>query len=299
MNISGRTKVFAVLGHPISHSLSPLMHNAAFQALGMDAVYVAFDVHPNDIGPVLRTMHRMGFGGANLTVPLKEAALPHLDRLDETAHNLGAVNTVRFGSDGIVGYNTDGPGFLRAFREAFGCGPTQRSVFIVGTGGAGRAVAITLAGEGVLTIRMTDLDLSRAEKLRAELETQYFIQDVTVVREPTEIIEAAREADIVIQATPLGMKADDPSPLPPDAFRPGQLAFDLVYVFPETPFMKAARAGGARAVNGLGMLLHQGAYAFEIWTGRTPPLDEMRRALEKAVYGATPADSPNSQEVIQ
>lgn len=286
--ISGRTKVFAVLGHPIEHTLSPAMHNAAFTELGLDAVYVAFDVHPDDLPAVLKAMTTMKFGGANLTIPLKEVACRCLERLDDSARALGAVNTVKFDPQGPTGFNTDGQGFLRAFREAFGRGPSQLSVFILGAGGAGRAVALTLAGEGVLSIALADADRARAEKLRVELETQYFIQDVTVARTPEEITRVCRAADIVVQATPVGMKATDPSPLPAEAFRAGQFAFDLVYMYPETAFMRAARKGGAKAANGLGMLLHQGAYAFEIWTGVKPPLEPMRRVLEKSVYGPAP-----------
>lgn len=285
MNITGHTRAFAVLGHPIGHTLSPLMHNAAFEELGMEAVYLAFDVLPEHLGDVLPVMRKMGFGGVNLTVPLKEVALRCVDRLDESARILGAINTVQFAPDGLVGFNTDGQGFLRAFREAFGVSPAQRSVFILGTGGAGRAVALTLAGEGVLSMALADTDRARAEKLAMELETQYFIQDVRVAGSPDETVAACRQADIVVQATPVGMKPEDPSPLPREAFREGQQAFDLVYMYPETGFMKTAREAGARAANGLGMLLHQGAYAFEIWTGRKPPLDTMRRRLETAVYG--------------
>jgi shikimate dehydrogenase len=285
MNITGHTKAFAVLGHPIGHTLSPLMHNTAFRELGMEAVYLAFDVRPDDLADVLRAMHKLGFGGVNLTVPLKEVALRCVDQLDDSARALGAINTVRFTPDGLTGFNTDGQGFLRAFREAFGVAPAQRSVFIIGTGGAGRAVALTLAGEGVLSIALADADRARAEKLAVELETQYFIQDVSVAAAPAEIAAACRRADIVVQATPVGMKPTDPSPLPAEAFRAGQMAFDLVYMYPETAFMKAARQAGARAANGLGMLLHQGACAFELWTGRTPPVESMRKQLEAAVYG--------------
>lgn len=292
MKISGHTKAFAVLGHPIAHTLSPLMHNTAFCELGMDAVYLAFDVQPDDLGDVLRAMQKMGFGGANLTVPLKEVALRYVDRLDDSARSLGAINTVRFTADGLTGFNTDGQGFLRAFVEAFGVSPAQKSVFIMGAGGAGRAVALTLAGEGVLSIALAEADRSRAEKVAVELETQYFIQDVSVATTPADVAAACRRADIVVQATPVGMKPADPSPLPSEAFRQGQMAFDLVYMYPETAFMKAARQAGAQAANGLGMLLHQGACAFEIWTGRTPPLESMRKALEAAVYGTSRGSAP-------
>ena len=285
MKISGHTKPYAVLGHPIGHTLSPVMHNAAFQALGMDALYLAFDVHPDRLMSVLPAMADMGFGGVNLTVPLKEVALRGLAKLDESAQLLGAVNTVQFLAGEMIGHNTDGEGFLRAFEEAFGASIAGQSVFVLGTGGAGRAVALSCAGAGVKTISVADLDAVRAKKLAMELETRYFIQDCAAVTEGASIAAAARSADVVIHATPVGMKPEDASPLRPEAFRKGQRAFDLIYMYPETAFMKAARQGGAETANGLGMLLHQGAEAFELWTGVNPPVDVMRKALEKEVYG--------------
>lgn len=287
MKISGHTKPYAVLGHPIGHTLSPVMHNAAFQALGMDAIYLAFDVHPDRLMSVLPAMENMGFGGINLTVPLKEVALRGLNKLDESAQMLGAVNTVQFTPDGLVGHNTDGEGFLRAFEEAFGTPVAGKSVFVLGTGGAGRAVALSCAGAGVKTISVADLDAVRANKLVMDLETRYFIQDCKAITDATAISAAARNADVVIHATPVGMKKEDAAPLGPEAFKKGQLAFDLIYMYPETVFMKSARHGGAEPANGLGMLLHQGARAFELWTGVNPPVDVMQKALEHAVYGGS------------
>ena len=285
MNITGHTKAFAVLGHPIGHTLSPVMHNAAIAALKMDAIYLAFDVHPDRLMDVLGAMREMGFGGANLTVPLKEVACRGLAKLDESAQLLGAVNTVKFGPDETVGFNTDGAGFIKAVEEAFGGPVAGKSVFVLGTGGAGRAVALACAGAGVTAISLCDADAARSHKLAVEIETKFFIETVNVVAIGPGQSDAARATDIVIQATPVGMKEGEPSLLAPDAFRKGQWAFDLIYMYPETAFMKAAKKGGAQAANGLGMLLHQGAAAFEIWTGVKPPADVMRKALEKEVYG--------------
>jgi shikimate dehydrogenase len=284
MNITGHTKPFAVLGHPIGHTLSPVMHNAAMAALKMDAIYLAFDVHPEYLMDALAAMNHMGFVGANLTVPLKEVAGNNLQKLDESAQRLGVVNTVKFAPDGITGYNTDSEGFLKAMEEAFDGSIAGKSVFVLGTGGAGRAVALACAGAGVTSIYLSDADSDRCRKLAVEIETKFFIETVNVVSSAKGQAHAARDADLIVQATPVGMKPDEPSLLGPEAFRKGQLAFDLIYMYPETAFMKAAKKGGARASNGLGMLLHQGAKAFEIWTGVKPPIDVMRKTLEKAVY---------------
>ena len=279
MKISGHTKPYAVLGHPIGHSLSPVMHNASIQALGLDAIYLAFDVHPDRLLEVLPAMQAMGFGGVNLTIPLKEVAFRGLPKLDESARLVGAVNTVQFTPEGMVGHNTDGYGFLRSFEESFGRGVAGASIFILGTGGAGRALALTCARAGAASISLQDADTARCRTVMGEITGQF-----PKVR--VEIGGDSRAADIVLQCTPVGMKKGESSPLAPDRFRAGQLAFDLIYFYPETPFMQAAQQGGARAANGLGMLLHQGARAFEIWTGTAPVVPAMRQALEAAVYGA-------------
>jgi len=286
MHITARTKLYAVLGHPVAHTLSPAMHNAAFAALGLDAVYVALDVTPEKLPAALMALADLGFGGLNITVPLKEVACRALPNLDESARLMGAVNTVRFTPGGPVGHNTDGAGFLRAVEESFGAPVTGRSMFILGCGGAGRAVALASAGAGVTKFALADLDAPRVRKLAMELETQFMVSEARVVESPGEVAEAARTADLVVQATPVGLKPGGASPLGAKAFRAGQWAFDLVYGAPETPFMREAKQGGAKAANGLGMLLHQGARAFEIWTGRSAPVDVMRQALEQKVYGA-------------
>lgn len=283
--LSGHTKPFAVLGHPIGHTLSPVMHNAALESLGMDAIYLAFDVPPERLMTVLPSMADMGFGGVNLTVPLKEVAFRGLADLDDSARRLGAVNTVQFLPAGLRGHNTDGKGFLRAVKEAFGASTRGRSVFVLGCGGAGRAVAITTAVEGCERILLADVDAARCEAVARDIRTFAPKVPVEVVgNDRTRWITAARAATLIVQASPVGMKPDDPPPLPPAAFGNGQWAFDLVYNLPETSFTRTAAQAGARAVNGLGMLLHQGAEALTIWTGKSAPVDIMRQALEGALY---------------
>jgi len=287
VNISGHTTPYAVLGHPIGHTLSPIMHNAAFQALGLDAVYLAFDVAPERLPEVLRAMHAMGFGGVNLTVPLKETAFTVLKDLDSSAELAGAVNTVEFLPGGAIrGHSTDGAGFLLALDEAFGTGVAEKRILVIGAGGAGRTVAITCAMERASTVLLADVEEARAVKVAEEIRGLAQGAETRVVpADPVGLSAAAKESDVIVQATPVGMKQDDPSPLAAEAFRPGQLAFDLVYMYPETAFVKAAHGGGAKATNGLGMLLHQGARAFTIWTGEGAAVAAMRTALEESVYG--------------
>lgn len=288
--LSGHTQPFAVLGHPIGHTLSPVMHNAAFSALALDAIYMAFDVHPDKLIPVLHAMGDMGYAGVNLTVPLKEVAFRGLEDLDESARRLGAVNTVEYLPDGgMRGHNTDGKGFVLAFREAFGRDVVGGSVLVLGSGGAGRAVAITCAIEGAKAITLTDIDASRAETLAVEIGKIAPSARVGVVPpRPEDWRARSEEADIVIQATPVGMRKEDRPLLGADSFHTGQMLLDLVYMYPRTGIMDEAISAGARAANGLGMLLHQGAWALRIWTGEEAAVDAMRRALESAVYGDAP-----------
>ncbi|MCF7818578.1 MAG: shikimate dehydrogenase [Kiritimatiellales bacterium] len=285
MTLSGHTKPFAVLGHPIGHTLSPVMHNASMQALGFDGIYLALDVHPDRLMEVLPAMALMGFAGVNLTVPHKEVAFRGLERLDESARLLGAANTVEFREDVMVGHNTDGYGFLKALEEAFGKTVVGDSVFVLGCGGAGRATALMAAKEGAKSLVLADIDATRVQRLEDEIKQLAPQVEIFQALEKSVQIELCRAADVVVQASPVGMKKDDPSLLPPEAFRAGQRAFDLIYMYPETAFLATARGAGADIANGLGMLLHQGARAFEIWTGVAPSVPAMRQALENAVYG--------------
>ncbi len=286
MKITSATKLYAVLGHPIRHSLSPAMHNAAIAALKMNAVYLAFDVPPEKLMRSLESLGELGFSGVNLTVPLKEVAFRGIARLDESARRLGSVNTVKFTPSGLEGYSTDGEGFLRALGEAFQFSVSGRALFILGCGGAGRAVALASAMAGAGRLALADIEPARIRKLAREIAA---VSGKIIVREieasPDAWAKAGREADLVAHATPVGMHPGEAAPLAAEAFRPGQLVYDLIYMFPETAVMKAARERGARVANGLGMLLHQGARSFSIWTGVEPPVDVMRRALERGVYG--------------
>lgn len=285
MKLSGHTKPFAVIGHPIGHTLSPVMHNASMEELGFDGIYLALDIHPDALMEVLPSMAKMGFAGVNLTVPHKEIAFRGLDKLDESAQLLGAANTVQFAEDGMIGHNTDGYGFLMALEEAFGKTVKDDAVFVLGCGGAGRAVALMAAKEGAKSLVLADIDAVRVQRLEDEIKALASEVTITQSLDSASNIELCRECDLVVQASPVGMKKDDPSLLPPEAFRSGQRAFDLIYMYPETAILTTAREAGAQIANGLGMLLHQGARAFEIWTGVKPSVPAMRKALEEAVYG--------------
>lgn len=281
--ISGHTTPFAVLGHPIGHSLSPLMHNASIERLGLDAIYLAFDAPPDLLMEILPAMQKMGFKGVNLTVPLKEVAFNAIADLDDSAKMLGAVNTVEFTDNGeLKGHNTDGAGFIAALQESFSISPAGLKVFVLGTGGAGRAVAITAAKAGCKSVCLADLDTERTQNVAREISA--LVPDCKVEIAAGDSAAYARESDLVIQATPVGMKEDDPPLLQANAFKTGQYVYDLIYMYPETGLMKEAASAGAQCANGLSMLLHQGAVAFKIWTSIDPDIEAMRRALESSVY---------------
>lgn len=284
--ISGRTKVCGIFGCPVEHTFSPALHNAAFQAAGLDYVYVPFTVSPLSLAAAVESVRALGLTGVNVTVPHKEAVLPLLDGLSAEAEMIGAVNTIINRSGCLYGDNTDGKGYLSALKEV-GFEPAGKTVLFLGAGGAARAVAVQLALAGAGKIIFANRTGARAAEL-----ARFVAQKTGVRAELAPWPEAAGEklledalagSDLVVQATSLGMSpnVDETVPLPFEAFRPGQVASDLVYNPVETLFLKNAGQAGAATVSGLGMLLRQGALAFELWTGVPAPLEVMREALQK------------------
>ena len=277
---------FALLGHPVGHSLSPAMHNAAFRTLDMNAHYDLIDVEPGGIPRALEDLRAKKYGGLNVTIPHKEAAYRFLatkHALSDTAQLLRSVNTVVFRPDGsLLGDNTDAPGFLDALKETFRTSPRGKRVLLLGCGGAGRALALVCAMQGADSILVADVNLAARRRLLLALRQAapgLPVAGISLAR----ACRAARDCDLIIQATPVGMHPGDPSLLPPEAFRKGQFVFDLIYNPAVTPLLAVAQAAGARVSNGLGMLLHQGVRAFRLWTGRKPPVAVMRAALAKAL----------------
>jgi shikimate dehydrogenase len=264
------TRVVGVIGDPVEHSRSPAMHNAAFDALGLDWVYVAFPVPRGEGGAAVRAMHVLGLAGLNVTMPHKTDAAAACDDLAPAAAALDAVNTVVVRSDrSLVGHSTDGEGFLRALGDE-GVTVSERRCLVVGAGGAARAIAHALgsAGAGV-TVAARRADAARSAAALAAGGAAIALDGVSV-----------EGFDVVVNATPLGMHGEPP-PFDPARLRPGQFVYDTVYPA-ETPLLGEARARGANAAGGLGMLVHQGALSFELWTGCTPPLDVMRAAAASA-----------------
>lgn len=286
MTITGRTKSVGIIGYPIHHSLSPLMHNSVFEAMGLDYCYIPLEVEPRRIRSAVKALRLLGFCGFNVTIPHKRRIMGLMDRLSPEARMIGAVNTVEIRRGRMIGHNTDGRGFLRAFREETGESAAGKRIVILGAGGAARAVAFQWALDGGAGVMIANRSSARAAILvrdlrRAAPSSSAFILPWT----EASLIEGVRQADIVINATSVGMNPDDPPLLPPHVLRSGHIVCDLVYKPSATSLLKQAQAAGAKAINGLGMLVHQGALAFEIWTGQRPPINIMREALQQGIAG--------------
>jgi shikimate dehydrogenase len=267
---SGSTHLAAVIGDPIAHSLSPAIHNAAFRALGLDWVYVAFPVRSGDVPRALEGMRAFGIDGLSVTMPHKDDAALGVDELDEDATALQAVNCVERRDEQLIGHNTDGPGFVAAIRDA-GFDPYGRRCVVVGAGGAARAVVLALGRAGAAEVTVVNRTPEKAESAAALAGTVGRVGDA----------QAVVGAELIVNATPIGMGESaerGETPFAVDLLRPEHTVVDLVVHPVETPLLRAAVQRGATAIDGVGMLVHQAAIAFEIWTGATPPVAVMQAA---------------------
>jgi shikimate dehydrogenase len=267
---TGSTRTAALIGHPVRHSLSPVILNAAFGAAGLDWVFVAYDVDPDDGEAAVRAVRTLDLGGLSVTMPHKEAAAAAVDERSAEAERLGAVNCVAWRGDVVVGHNTDGAGLVDALRIDEGFEPEGRRCAVVGAGGAARAAVLALAHAGAAEVVVVNRTAPRAERAA----------NLAGERGRTGPAAVIAEVELVVNATPVGMAGVDAAarPFDPDLLSPGQLLVDMVYDPLVTPIVEAARARGVVAVNGLGMLIHQAAHAFRHWTGDEPPLEAMSAA---------------------
>ncbi len=275
------TRFFAVIGHPIGHSLSPLMHQTAMDALGLPSSFVAREVRPELLSDDVHTMIEEGCDGFNVTIPHKERIIELLDEIDDEAKRIGAVNTVVARDGQLRGYNTDVYGIARTLT------PYEQDVrggkaVLLGAGGAARAAADVLIHKfGVERLTIATRTVERGEMLAKSLRSDSIVHVMSIT--DREVNEFVRDAALIVNATPVGMSPHvDASPLPPDAaFHEGQIVFDLIYRPLQTTLLRHAVASGATTVAGLDMFLHQGAKAFELWTGKQMPMEVVRKALEE------------------
>ena len=285
---STRTKrpiqLIGIIGHPISHTLSPVMQNAALVATRSECRYLPFDVHPRDLGRALAGLAAIGCKGLNVTVPHKRAVLPHLDGLSQEARLIGAVNTIEFRGSRMIGHNTDGRGFSLALQSECGVRLKNKVTLLIGAGGAARAVGIQLLTEGVNRLTVTNRTRSRAQQLVRDLRKFFPRCEIRAVPLDQEILRSSmNDVQLVINATSVGMDHPPQNPLPGRLLRSDMVVCDLIYQPPMTPLLREARKVGAKGFNGISMLLWQGFLAFEIWMKTTPPVEVMRGALLRAL----------------
>ena len=278
MKIKGSTNIVGLIGHPVEHSFSPPMHNAAFDALGMDYAYVAFDVNPNDLSSAIEGAKSLNIKGFNVTIPHKIEVMKHLDELDDVARLIGAVNTIDFES--MKGYNTDGIGAIRAIEEVTKV--KGKDVIVAGAGGASRAISFYLAKFGASSITILNRNTERAQNLASDVSASDLIADVSA-GPISEIDNLLEDTDILVDTTPLGMDPhiDDEPIVRRENMHEDLVVFDAVYNPNETVLLREAIEAGAKPVYGIKMLLYQGAESFRIWTGRDAPVDVMENALNE------------------
>ncbi len=282
--LNGKTTVTGVFGWPVEHSLSPPMHNAAFAALGLNWAYVPFPVQPEELRAAIAGVRALGIRGVNVTIPHKSAAIEFLDELDDVAATLEAANTIDVCDGRLTGYNTDGPGFVASMRE-IGWSAAGRAVTIIGAGGSSRAVAAAVLREQAGRLSIINRTPAKAEALALLLSSGQAAQITTAGLAAAHAEEWVREAEIVVDCTSVGMYPHvDVAPVVPAGWlHEGQLVCDLTYNPRHTVLLKVAQQRGAETLDGTGMLVHQGAIAFEQWTGQPAPIEIMRQALLNAL----------------
>ena len=277
MKIKGSTNIVGLIGHPVEHSFSPPMHNAAFDELGMDYAYVAFDVNPADLQTAIEGAKSLNIKGFNVTIPHKIEVMKFLNEIDEVAGLIGAVNTIDFKN--LKGYNTDGIGAVRAIEEVTSI--KNKNVVVAGAGGASRAISFYLAKYGAESMAILNRNVEKAQGLAADVSQSGLIGEVKA-DSISEIRNYLKDADILVDTTPIGMHpniSDEPIAFAEDMDE-DLVVFDAVYNPNETVLLKEAIKAGANPVYGIKMLLYQGAESFKIWTGRDAPVDVMEKALK-------------------
>ena len=277
-----KAELVGVFGHPVAENPTVVMQEAAFQALGLNWRYLTIEVLPEDLADAMRALRALNMRGINLTIPHKVAVLPYLDEISPAARLMGAVNTVVREGGRLIGENTDGKGFLRSLREDAGADPAGKRVLLLGAGGAARAIAVELALAGAARIAVANRTAQRGQALVDLLrDGAGAAADLLPWSGPLSI---PADVDILVNATSIGLfpnVADRPE-IDYDAIAPGAIVCDVIHNPPSTPFLREADRRGARALDGLGMLVYQGAIGFKLWTGLDAPVDVMRRALERA-----------------
>jgi len=281
LGVKATTNIYGIFGHPVSQSLSPVMHNSAFSELGLDCVYVAFDIDPKEIAQATESLRIMGIKGINITIPHKQSIMPHLDEISPDAKLTGAVNTVKNTDGTLLGFNTDVGGVLRAIKEELDFSSDNSRVLLIGAGGAARAVLSGFCMNNTSRVCIANRTTQKAQKLALEFRTHFPDVEISTLslQDDQAISREMNNSDILINASSAGMNGENNLELPIAELREGAVVYDLVYKPLETELVTTAKELGYKASGGLSMLLYQGAESFEIWTGEPAPVETMRKAL--------------------
>jgi shikimate dehydrogenase len=278
MDIDGRTRLVGIVGHPLAHSVSPAMHNAAFAHLGLNWVYVPVHIAPSDFHATVEYMCRLGFVGFNVTMPYKEDVLIHLDEVASYAQIAGAVNTVQCVDGRLIGYNTDGRGFVAALEKDVGLDPKGEKAVVLGAGGVACAIVLSLALAGAKSIVIVNRTPERAERLAERVGQRFGACEISVVSPFEDLAGAVKGAKLLVNATPVGMNGQPGTPIDPKLISKDMVVLDTIYDPEQSELLAGARAAGAKAFNGLSMLVYQAASALEIWTELQAPVELMHAA---------------------
>ena len=287
MNITGRTKIVGVIGDPVEHSCSPPMHNTAFREMGMDYIYVPFHVKPDDLAAAVEGFKALNVMGINITLPHKSAALTLMDSLSQEARLIGAINTMVFRDGMVEGHNTDARGFIASLREKGIENIQGMKVVVLGAGGGAQAVVVGLALEGVDRITIANRTPEKAIRIAENISEKTGIQVKGISLSDNLLPEHISQSRLLVSTISAGMDPSIPLVIDPDWLHEDLTVCDIVYTPPETNLLKAAAQRGLRTVGGMGMLVHQGAISFQLWTGEQPPVNTMRRALIQALQNRT------------
>ena len=282
--ISAKTRICGLIGDPVEHSVSPVMHNAAFSSLGLDYIYLPFRVEKGQLAKAIDGVRALNIGGLNVTIPHKVAVIPFLDGLETLAERIGAVNTIVNDNGHLKGYNTDASGFVKALLER-GIEPRGKKMVILGAGGASRAISLTLAERDAdLVILNRQLEIDWAVELASSI-SRFLGKEVKALELNEQNLSAVLEdADILVNATSVGMSPNsDETPVPAKLLKAGLVVFDIVYNPIKTRLLTEAEVAGAETIDGLDMLVWQGALAFEMWTGVKAPVGVMKAEAIKAL----------------
>jgi len=282
--ISGQTRIVGVIGDPVQHSRSPQMHNAAIVERKLDYVYVPFHVRSGELREAIEGFKALNVLGVNVTIPHKQTVMPILDDVSHEATLIGAANTLLFCDGRVSGDNTDAQGFLRAMTEEGIDIPVGGSAVVLGAGGAARAVVVALALSGLGLITVANRTGWKAIQFEKNLATISETEISAVDLASNQLNSAIRSADLLVNTTSVGMQETDQLLIDPDSLNPGTIVYEIVYTPPETSLLRVAREKGCQTIGGIGMLVHQGAIAFEKWIGIVPNVETMRIALEQALY---------------